>query len=399
MNTDIEAVFEEDDLGAESEEDLSVPESAFSEAVIWSTDWTTETIVSQLRKNNLDVNPIFQRRDAWDNKKKSTFIESLILGIPVPPVILAERKDKKNSFIVIDGKQRLLSLMQFSIKNGNSTANVGDSFNRLKLSGLKNLSALNGLSYEDLENDSNYSSFVTQFDNQPIRTIVIRNWQDEEFLYTIFHRLNTGSTKLNSQELRQALHPAPSSFIAFLNDFCSSSEQLKSVLKYKKLDKRMRDIELFLRYYAFKFFLSSYDGNLKKILDKAWESLIVGWEEHEDKIRQEAEELNNSIDFVKSIFGERNAFSKYSEGNFKGSFNRGVFDIMVYYFSIPSIRKECEDQKNEIKQAFIDKSMQDSEFVRTFEYSVKGLSQVKYRFNQWRECLNSLINSDLDEIW
>jgi hypothetical protein len=108
-----EDIFIEEE-GEESESDLGKQDASFySRAVIWGTDWTAETIISQLRKKNIDLSPQFQRRDAWSNSKKSKFIESLILGMPVPPIILAERKDKKNSYIVIDGKQRLLSIMQF----------------------------------------------------------------------------------------------------------------------------------------------------------------------------------------------------------------------------------------------------------------------------------------------
>ncbi|MBQ8133912.1 MAG: DUF262 domain-containing protein [Clostridia bacterium] len=97
----------------ETIQDMEFVPDRFSQAVIWGTDWTTETINNQLVKGNIDLNPSFQRRDAWDNGEKSRLIESLMLGLPVPPIILAENKGKKNSYIVIDGKQRLLSIRRF----------------------------------------------------------------------------------------------------------------------------------------------------------------------------------------------------------------------------------------------------------------------------------------------
>ncbi len=100
----------------ESEEDLRTVPDTFSEAVIWGTDWTVETINSQLSKGNIDLNPKFQRRDAWNDMNKSRLVESLMLGIPVPPIILAEKKDNKGKYIVIDGKQRLLAIRQFCAK-------------------------------------------------------------------------------------------------------------------------------------------------------------------------------------------------------------------------------------------------------------------------------------------
>src|SRR5947209_7589571 len=82
-------------------------------AVVNGTDWTTETIVSQLRRGNIQLNPRFQRRDAWKLDRKSRFIESLIVGLPIPQIVLAESKQERGKFIVLDGKQRLLAILQF----------------------------------------------------------------------------------------------------------------------------------------------------------------------------------------------------------------------------------------------------------------------------------------------
>ncbi|WP_439585122.1 DUF262 domain-containing protein [Dyadobacter bucti] len=75
-------LFEE--YGEENEDDLVQNLRTFEQAVVWGTDWTTETITSQLIKENIDLKPKFQRRDAWTRKAKSKFIESLFLGLPIP---------------------------------------------------------------------------------------------------------------------------------------------------------------------------------------------------------------------------------------------------------------------------------------------------------------------------
>ena len=101
--------------GTETEEDLgSVDPAQFGRAIVSGTDWTADTILSQLQKGNIDLDPTFQRRDAWSQARKSKFIESIILGLPIPQLVLAESPDSKGTFIVIDGKQRLLSLQQFA---------------------------------------------------------------------------------------------------------------------------------------------------------------------------------------------------------------------------------------------------------------------------------------------
>ena len=120
--------------------------ASFNSAVVWGMDWTTETIANQLEKGNIDINPKFQRRDAWSQIEKSRLIESLMLGLPVPTIILAEMKDKKNNFIVIDGKQRLLSIKQFCSNK--------KEFTKLRLKKMEVLSELEGKTLDDLKQDS-----------------------------------------------------------------------------------------------------------------------------------------------------------------------------------------------------------------------------------------------------
>jgi hypothetical protein len=142
--------------------------TSITPAVVTASDWTTQTILSQLEKGNIDLNPSFQRRQAWRPMRKSEFIESLILGIPVPQLVLAERKQKRGSYIVIVGKQRLLSLAQFSSR--------GDSaFEPFRLSGLAIRKDLNGKNLEDLELDPQLDEDLTSLENQTIRPVVIRN--------------------------------------------------------------------------------------------------------------------------------------------------------------------------------------------------------------------------------
>src|SRR5438552_1026738 len=106
-----EEILGPEDASSESEEDITgVSASSLSSTVVWGTDWTAATIVDQLRRQTIYLDPAFQRRDAWTDDRKSRFIESLILGLPIPQLVLAEKKRDKGKFIVIDGKQRLLSL-------------------------------------------------------------------------------------------------------------------------------------------------------------------------------------------------------------------------------------------------------------------------------------------------
>src|SRR5271169_836266 len=120
-------------------------------AVVSGTDWTAETIVSQLERGNIQLNPRFQRRDAWKLDRKSRFIESLIVGLPIPQIVLAESKLERGKFIVLDGKQRLLTILQFwGLGEGENNA--------YPLSGLTLRSDLLKTSFNKLSKDPAYEA-------------------------------------------------------------------------------------------------------------------------------------------------------------------------------------------------------------------------------------------------
>jgi hypothetical protein len=378
--------FDIDEEGTESEDDLGKQNiEIYAKSVLWGTDWTSETIINQLRKKNIELNPDFQRRDAWDLEKKSKFIESLILGLPVPPIILAESKIKKGSYIVIDGKQRLLTIMQFCAPEGEQE------YDRLFLKGLKILEDLNGKNYALLDTITSNNDFKTQFDNQTIRTVVLKNWPSEKFLYTVFLRLNTGSLKLSPQELRQALHPGE--FLKCVNDYTITSETIRKILKLKKPDTRMRDVELLIRFFAFKNFLNDYKGSLKDFLDDSCKKINNDWNDNKSKYLSQLEWFEKSIDFVTKIFGERARFTKFINGNYTNIFNRVIFDIMVYYFSDEKIYNKLLGKESLIKQEFEKLMTKDKDFIEASLASTKDLDKTKLRYKKWNDIIQNLMST------
>lgn len=381
--------FLDDKIGQETEKDIKeLSQDSFSEAVLWSTDWTTETLISQLNKGNIELSPSFQRRDAWKRERKSKFIESIFLGLPIPQIILAERKSKRGSYMVIDGKQRLLSIKRFVTSSDNLD------FIPLKLKGLKILSELNGKGLEDIRNDSVLSHKLTAFENHTIRTVIIKNWKNEDYLYTIFLRLNTGSLPLSPQELRQALNPGE--FINFVDEFSINSAMIKKLLKIDEADYRMRDVELAVRYFSFKNYFEAYKGNLKIFLDNSCASLNQEWKEgNSEKIKEQSRLLEKAIEGTITIF-EKNAFHKCTKNGFTNLFNRAVYDIMVFYFSMPQVLDKAIAKKEEIVAKFIEICKNDNDFVKSFETSTKNIDQTIKRYNTWGEALKEIVNLDFN---
>ncbi len=320
--------------GTEGEEDLD--KGAFgglTNVSVGASDWTVETILRQMDRGNIDLNPGFQRRDAWRRDRKSKFIESIILGLPIPQLVLAENKERRGSFLVIDGKQRLLSLRQFASQEGDPA------FPQLKLEDLAVKGALNGKTLQDLRTDLKFEGELLAFENSTIRTVVIKGWPNESVLYLIFLRLNTGSVQLSPQELRQALHPG--AFVSYVDKKSGEIPGLLRILKTTAPDFRMRDAELKVRYYTFKNFIADYRGNLKGALDSTCQSLNEEWDLRHEEIEKQAKDMEEALEATFEIFGNFHAFRKWEDDRYEGRFNRAVFDIMVFYFSDAKVRKRA----------------------------------------------------------
>lgn len=379
-DTLVEDKFDNSEPYNEQEEDIDQLSTLdLSEMAITGTDWTAETIVNQIRKGNILLSPYFQRRDAWNIKIKSRFIESLFLGLPIPQIILAERKEKKGSYIVIDGKQRLLSLQQF----------VGgdESGRKLKLTGLEVKTSFNKMTYDDIQN-SEFCDEIDAFNNQTIRTVVIKNWPTEKVLYLLFLRLNTGSVKLSPQELRQALYPGP--FIDFVNNVSETCPELYQMLDLKRPDFRMRDVEILIRFFSFSLFADKYSGSMQQFLDNCCDVLNKSWNSKSEDIKNLFSQFVSAIQATIKIFGD-DAFHKFKAKKYESKMNRAIMDIMLYYFARPDVRIKALENKQEIKLAFESLCTESVDFVNSIENTTKSMQSVTERFNAWADVLSKVL--------
>lgn len=380
----LEEVAKEEE-GEETEADIEVPgEHAFAKAILAPSDWTVETIVSQLKQGNIILNPYFQRREAWRPVRQARFIESLFLGLPIPEIVLVESKNSLGKFVVLDGKQRLLSIVHFS---------ASDVFKvtPLRLEGLRFRNDLIGKTMEDMKADPTLTSELARFNNRTVRTVVIRNWPNTDYIHLVFERLNTESVKLSPQELRQAMFPG--GFVHFAS-VRSSSPWLLKILGTTTPDFRMRDVELFIRHLAFRYFIPSYVGNLKRFLDKACEALNAEWEKKKSQIEKDADSLDSAIEATCAIFGD-DAFHKWTPEGFEPKFNRAIFDVMTYYFTNANIRRLATEKKVAILKAFKNLCAND-DFRQSIETTTKSIPATQTRLRLWGEQLSRELGSRIE---
>ena len=348
-------------------------------AVVSGTDWTTETIVSQLKRGNIQLNPRFQRRDAWKRDRKSRFIESLIVGLPIPQIVLAESKQDRGKFIVLDGKQRLLAILQFWGLGGESENNA------FTLSGLTLRDDLKRKSLVDLSTDPDHEPDYNALCNQAIRTVVIRNWKDTDFLHTVFLRLNTGSVTLSPQELRQALLPGP--FSDYIDDAAGQSPGLQRLLSLGGPDPRMRDIEILARFLAFRFFAQDYPGRMKAFLDYTFEQFNKDWRPYKPKIEAAKSDFEDGVDELLEVFDENVARKPASV-----HFNRAIFDALIFFHSQPQIRSALRRKHGRVKKAYEGLFSPQSDFLRAVESDTAGAPNTSTRLRIWGAALSKIAN-------
>lgn len=367
--------FEPDELPDELTDQVIEPEEGLTPddlqgIVLYSLDWSVQSILERIG-DTFDVNPSFQRRDAWSPTRKSSYIESVLLGLPIPQVVLAEDPKQKGRFIVLDGKQRLVTLKQFAAPN--------EHFPSFPLRNLQFASELEGMTFHQMQSSLTASEYAENFLAQPIRTVVVRNWGKPAVLYEVFIRLNQNSLPLSPQELRQALFPTQFTF--WVNEKSAASHPLHAARRAKQEDFRMRDAEMLLRFIAWKENFAEYRGNLRQFLDDAclrgdqkWQTL---GRRHYDGLFQLCE---TAINRTFKIFGD-NAFLRYEKGSYNRRFNIAVFDLMTVLLSDESLTEnDIDDHKEAIRDAYEDLCTNDEDFRTSITSTTKSINSVSERF-------------------
>jgi hypothetical protein len=345
-------------------------------AVVSGNDWTTETIVSQLKRGNIQLNPRFQRRDAWKRDRKSRFIESLIVGLPIPQIVLAESKQDRGKFIVLDGKQRLLAIMQYwGLGEGENNAYA--------LSGLTLRKDLGKTTFKELSTDPDLESEYNALCNQAIRTVVIRNWKDTNFLHTVFLRLNTGSVNLSPQELRQAL--LPGKFSDYVDEAAGESAGLRKLLGLEGPDPRMRDIEILARFLAFRFFAEKYPGRMKEFLDETFEAFNSDWGNYEPHVEEARADFETGVEELLKLFGDEVARKPDSP-----QFNRAIFDALIFYHSQARVRRALRGKSARVKKAYEQLFAPGSAFLTSIESDTAGAPNTATRLRIWAKTISRI---------
>ena len=213
----------------------------------YGADYPVDTIVKRLEKEVILIPP-FQRSYVWKINQASRFIESLLLGLPVPGIFLSKEADGK--LLVIDGHQRLKSLQFFY-----EGMFAGRTFKLVDVQ-----QRYSGKTYKTLEEEDR-----TMLDDAIIHATIVKQDEpsdDNSSIYHIFERLNTGGNLLQPQEIRACIFHGP------FNDFLA---ELRTISDWQKVygapSIRLKDQELILRFFALLLYSEKYQRPMKEFLN------------------------------------------------------------------------------------------------------------------------------------
>jgi hypothetical protein len=339
-NDENEEQFEPTSAKQSKEEDISSKYTNTQLRIVRTNlDYSIDYLKSSLG-SSIDIEPQYQRRSRWDNKKRSLLIESLLLNIPVPPIFLFEIE--YGQYEVVDGRQRLETLKDF----------------------LDNLFPLRNLTYWKELNGKRFKELPVIIQRGLLRrtisaTVLLAETtrpEDSEIdvRMVLFNRLNTGGVQLNPQELRNALYDGHFNNMLFTvsrTDLFTTVWNIPKKTPNEEIDppktlinnalyKSMADCELVLRFFAIReTILEKLKGSLKALLDK---SMKKHKDDSKESVEKSKELFNNTLIDLFAIFDSK----PFLLPNLNKP-SRALYDaLMVAYSLLTKVQIDTNDNIN-----------------------------------------------------
>lgn len=209
-----------------------------------SLDISFGEISSMFEGKELEIRPSYQRLFRWTSSQQSLFIESLLLGLPIPPIFVIETESRK--YELIDGLQRISSFLHFM---GTLSSEKYKNGTKLKLSNCEIIEQLNGLTFDELS-----PALRFKLKRSYVKMYVIKKESPKRIKYDMFKRLNTGGSLLEAQEIRNStIRFLSENFIDFIQNLAKEESFVNciSYVQENNLNKQYAD-ELVLRFFTIK---------------------------------------------------------------------------------------------------------------------------------------------------
>lgn len=338
-------------IDAENDEEYS--ENTISNIKSWGADLTFRELITMWNEDELQK-PEIQRKYVWEKVEASRFIESILMGLPIPSIFLAKTKDENS--LIVDGFQRIMTVYDYVTGIFQRDGKVFKLSNSKRINEKWRNKSFNELIDSDQKKIRSKSIHAIIFDSShPIK--------HDNSLYQIFERINTGGRTLMSQEIRNCIYQGW--FNKLLIEL-NKNQQWRELIGEEVEDSRMKDIELILRFLA----LSNTNWNrkdlktsisLKTFLNDYMEDITKS---DKTKEKELTDKFKNTIKFVHDNFGE-NAFKNISvEGKIINKIHPTVFDsiMIASYLALVSQKTSILANRSDL---FKDEDFKEAISIRT----------------------------------
>jgi len=355
---------------------------------ITTKTFSLREVVDQIRDEDIDLSPDFQREYVWKRRQRTRLVESILLGIPLPAFYF--NQDYDGTYQVVDGVQRLSTIHLF-MEDGHV----------LDAADLEYLTDLHGKKFSELDPAS-----LRRFKSAQIVVHVIEPQTPDEVKYDIFGRVNTLGSPLSTQEIRHAMSKARSR--AFLKDLSESEafdqatggsfwrRDPESAGGWIRDTGRMMNRELALRFCAFSNFsseeyrqypsLDSYLVEFTRQLDERSEKAAPIDQKQMERMKAH---FDRAMTNASHVLGKA-AFRRWPlSQNRRGPLNRAVFESQALALARYSL-VELEPHADEITKAFRG-LFDDPEYSRSVTVGTGDIRRVEARLYRTRSVLEELL--------
>jgi hypothetical protein len=369
---------EEQEIDDIIEDDVDLDIEAGQRKIIWQAkDFSIREFLTMKNDGELALQPNYQRNYVATDLIASKLIESILLDVPIPVVYLAEEQD--GSYSVIDGQQRLTSFLSFL--EGKFPDN-----RPFKLSGLKVLPELNRKLFTDLDPE-----LQKKIRSTTIHSIIIKKESNSDIKFEIFERLNTGSTKLNEDEIRNTVYRGK--YIDLLAEL-SENQGFHVLVRKDNFKKRMIYRGMILRFFALseKSYLN-YKSSMKQFSNK---ELRDNRDLSQSKEKEYKARFEHCLDLVKLVFGEM-AFRRYMPGENgeagkwgDSQINMALYDLQMVGF-VNYSKNDVLAKADLIREGLLDLMINNQQFRELLIWQTSDTDKLKKRFRIYMDMLESII--------
>lgn len=277
-------------------------------------------LVNLYRDEEIIINPEFQRLFRWDIFQKTSLIESILLGIPIPPIFVYQTEDGK--WELVDGLQRVSTLLEFM---GMLKEDDGNLYEPSQLVATEQLSQLKGITWRELPQDVRL-----EIKRARITVEIIKKESDKDAKYEVFQRLNANGSHLSEQEIRNSLLVMINrDFFIWLKDLANNSHFQICVNVSEKLEEEQYYLELILRYLSL-FHFEADAKELSSISDFITQKMKLLARDKNFNLSKEQERFNKTFRLIELTHG-KNTFKRYDakQDTFVRGLIESVYDPMV----------------------------------------------------------------------